>query len=806
MQSLRQVLPYAIRTWLAAPGFTAIAILTMALGIGANTAIFSVINAVLLRPLPYPNSERLVRIWETEAELDKAPIAPADFLDWKQQNQSFEQLAAFRSQSLNFTGGQEPERIRGARVSANFFSLVGIQPALGRSFTEDEDQSGHNQVLVLSDELWRRRFGGDRNIVGTTVLVNDRNYVVIGVTPRGATFPTKQAEVWTPNAFNEVEKKTRRTHYISAIGRLKPNVTLAQAQAEMTGIASRLEQQYPASNTKVGVKLIALKEEVIGNVQPLLAVLLVTVICVLLIACGNVANLLLARAVTRQKEIAIRNALGASRRRIIRQMLTESVLLSLAGGVLGLALALWGIYLLVSLKPANISRLTEIQLDARALAFTVVLSLLTGLVFGLFPALHVSTPNLNESLKEGGKNQGTGPRQHRLRNLLVISEVALSLMLAIGAGLLIKSFVRLSNVDLGFDQHGLLTMEIALPPSKYQDSQRQVTFFQQALESLKSMPNVQHVGAISDLPLLGGNSTIFQVEGVPAITEGEKPLTEYRLINADYFRAMRIPLLKGRFFTEQDNKTSTGVVIISETLANRFLPGQDPLGKRLGLSNPPDWREVVGVVRDVRDYGPDIQPNPQCYVPYLQNTPDYLEGSSSSMALVVRADSPVSLTGVVRHQIQALDKNQPIQNLRTMEEIFAESVAQRRFNMLLISLFAGLALLLATLGVYGVISYSVTERIHEFGIRMALGAQPADVLKLVLSQGIKLAAAGIILGLIAAFAITRLLSSLLYGVTATDPVIFIAASFLMATIALLASYHPARKATKVHPMIALRTE
>lgn len=807
MQSLPQVLPYAIRTWLTSPGFTAIAILTMALGIGANTAIFSVINAVLLRPLPYPNSERLVRIWETEAELDKAPIAPADFLDWKQQSQSFEQLAAYRSQSLNFAGGQEPERIRGARVSANFFSLLGIQPALGRSFTEDEDQPGHNQVLVLSDELWRRRFGGDRNIVGTTVLINARNYVVIGVTPRGATFPTKQAEVWTPNAFNEAGKKTRRTHYISAIGRLKPNFTLAQAQAEMSGIASRLEQQYPASNSKVGVKLVPLKEEVIGNVQPLLLILLATVICVLLIACGSVANLLLARAVTRQKEIAIRNALGASRWRIIRQMLTESVLLSFAAGVLGLALALWGLYLLISLKPANISRLTEIQLDTRALAFTFLLSVVTGLLFGLFPALHASTPDLNESLKEGGKNQGQGPGQHRLRNLLVVSEVALSLMLSIGAGLLIKSFVRLSNVDLGFDQHGLLTMEIALPPSKYPDSQRQVTFFQQALEGLKSMPNVQHVGGISDLPLLGGNSTIFQVEGVPAITEGEKPLTEYRLINAHYFRAMSIPLLRGRFFTDQDNKTSPGVVIVSETLANRFFPGQDPLGKRIGLSNPPDWREVVGVVRDVRDYGPDTQPNPESYVPYLQNTADYIEGTTSSMALVVRADSaPASLTGMVRRQIRSLDKDQPIQNLRTMEEVFAESVAQRRFNMLLISLFAGLALLLATLGVYGVISYSVTERIHEFGIRMALGAQPADVLKLVLSQGIKLAAGGIILGLVAAFAITRMLSSLLYGVTATDPAIFIAASLLIAGIALLASYQPARKATKVHPMVALRTE
>src|SRR6185437_2883901 len=459
MQSLRHILPYAIRTWLTSPVFTAIAILTMALGIGANTAIFSVINAVLLRPLPYPNAEQLVKIWETEPQLDNAPVAPADFLDWRQQSQSFEQLAAYRSQTFNFTGGQEPERVRGARVSANFFSLLGIQLTLGRSFSEDEDQQGRNQVLVLSDELWRRRFGSNPNIVGTSVLVNDRSYTVIGVTPSGATFPTKLAEMWTPNAFNEAEKKTRRTHYLSALGRLRPNVTVAQAQAEMTRIASGLEQQYPASNSKVGVKVIPLKEEVVGNVQPLLLILLVTVICVLLIACGNVANLLLARAVTRQKEIAIRNALGAGRARIVQQMLTESVLLSLAGGALGLLVAWLGIYLLVMLKPANISRLTEIQLDARALGFTLVLSLLTGLLFGIFPALHASTPNLNETLKEGGQSQGQSSRHLRLRNLLVIAEVALSLVLSIGAGLLIKSFVRLSNVDLGFNQHGLLTMQ-----------------------------------------------------------------------------------------------------------------------------------------------------------------------------------------------------------------------------------------------------------------------------------------------------------------------------------------------------------
>lgn len=806
MESLRQDLRYAIRTWLRSPVFATIAILAMALGIGANTAIFSVVNTILLRPLPYPNAERLVRIWETEAELAKAPITPADFLDWRQQSQSFEQLAAFRSQSFNVTGGQEPERIRGARVSANFFLLLGVQPALGRSFTEDEDQPGHNQLLVLSDELWRRRFGADPHIIGTTLLVNDRSYAVIGITPRGATFPTKQAEMWTPNAFSEAEKKTRRTHYISAIGRLKPNVTLAQAQAEMTGIAGRLEQQYPTSNTKVGVKLVSLKEEVVGNVQPVLMILLVTVICVLLIACGNVANLLLARAVTRQKEIAVRNALGASRPRIIRQMLTESLLLSIAGGTLGLILAFAGVYLLVELKPTNIPRLTEIHLDARALAFTFFLSLLTGLLFGLFPALHASTPNLNESLKEGARYHSPGPEQHRLRNLLVVVEVALSLVLLIGAGLLIKSFLRLRNVDLGFDQHNLLTMEIALPPSKYADSQKQVAFFQQALEAVKSMPGVQQVAAISDMPLLGGNSTIFQVEGRPVVNQGEKPLTEYRLISADYFQAMSIPLLEGRFFTERDNKAASGVVIINQTLAKRFFPGQDPVGKRLGLSDPSDWREIVGVVRDVRDYGPDTEPNPECYMPFLQNAPDYIAGTTSSMALIVHAAVPMSLTSAVRHQIHTLDKDQPINNLRTMEDLLAETVAQRRFNMLLLSIFASLALLLAAVGVYGVINYSVTQRTHEFGVRMALGAEPRDVIKLVLSQGMKLAATGIVLGLVVAFAITRTLSSLLYGVTATDPAVFLLVSLLMAAIALLASYHPARKATKLDPVTALGTE
>ena len=806
MESLRQDLVYAIRIWLKSPAITGIAMLAMALGIGANTAIFSIVNAILLRPLPYPSAERLVRVWESEPELEKAPIAPADFLDWKQQNQSFEQLAAFRSQSFNFTEGQEPERIRGARVSANFFSLLGIQPALGRTFTEEEDQPGRNKVLVLSDELWRRRFGADPNIINKTTLVNDQSYTIIGVMPRGATFPTRQGEVFTPNAFNDAEKKTRRTHYIFALGRLKPNVTFAQAQAEMTAIASRLAELYPASNSKVGVKLVSLKEEVIGNVQRLLLILVVAVVCVLLIACANIANLLLSRAVTRQKEVAIRNALGASRGRIIRQMLTESVLLSLVGGALGLLLAFGIIYLLLYLKPANIPRLTEIHLDASSLAFTFSLSLLTGVLFGLFPALRASTPDLEESLKEGSNRQSQGRTHYRLRSLLVVSEVGLSLLLLIVAGLLIKSFVRLSNVDLGFDQSNLLTMEIALPGSKYPDGQSQVAFFQQAVDNLKTLPKVQYVGAISDLPLLGGNSTVFQIEGRP-VEEGEKPLTEYRLINPDYFRAMNIQLLRGRFFNQSDHKTGPGVVIVNETLAKRFFPGEDALGKRLGLSNPADWREIVGIVRDVRDYGPDIEPMPQSYVPMVQNAPEYLDGSSSGMALAVRADSdPKSLTAMVREQIRSLDKSQPIQNLKTMEERFGESVAQRRFNMLVLSVFAALALLLAAVGVYGVISYSVTQRTHEFGVRMALGAQPRDVNKLVLSHVMKLTIAGIILGLAVAFAVTRTISSFLYGVAATDPTVFIATSLLMCAVALLASYYPARKATKVNPIIALRTE
>jgi predicted permease len=805
MESLRQDVVYAVRMGLKSPVLTVMAVFAMALGIGANTAIFSIVNAILLKPLPYPDAERLVRVWETEPELEKAPIAPADFLDWRQQNHSFEQLAAFRSQSFNFSGDGEPERIRGTRVSANFFSLLGIQPVLGRSFTEDEDQPGRNKVLVLTDELWRRRFGSDPNIVGKTTLVNDQSYMIVGVTPRGATFPTKQAEVFTPNAFNDAERKTRRTHYISAVARLKPNVTLAQAQSDMSGIAGRLAQQYAASNSNVGVKLVSLKEEVIGNVERLLLIMMAAVVCVLLIACGNIANLLLSRAVTRQKEVAIRNALGASRGRIIRQMLTESVLLSLVGGVVGLLLAFGIIYALLILKPANIPRLTEIHLDARSLAFTFSLSLLTGVLFGLFPALRASTPDLEESLKQGGLRKTQGRSHHRLRNLLVVGQVAVSLLLLIVAGLLIKSFVRLNNEDLGFEPKNLLTMEIALPPSKYKDGQSQVAFFQQAVDSLKSTPGVQAVGAISDLPLLGGNSTIFQIEGRPIAQA--KPLTEFRLINADYFRAMQIPLLRGRFFTDTENKTAPGVVIINETLARRYFPGEDVLGKRLGLSDPVDWREIVGVVRDVRDYGPDTEPNPQCYVPMAQNTPDYLDAVSSALALVLRTNSdPKSLTPTVRQRLHTLDRAQPIQNLKTMEEVFGESVAQRRFNMLVLSVFAAFALLLAAVGVYGVISYSVTQRTHEFGVRMALGARPADVNKLVLSHALKLAVAGIVLGLAAAFAVTRTLSSFLYGVTATDPAIFIVTALLMGGIALLASYFPARRATKVNPIIALRTE
>lgn len=805
MEILLQDLRYGFRRLLKSPGFTAIAVLALALGIGASSAIFSVVNAVLLSPLPFRDSDKLMMVWGTQPQLDMAPFSPADFLDLRDQNHVFEHIAAYKAQSLNLTGSDEPERIRGAVISASFFSLLNVKPLLGRGFFPEEEEAGNNQVVVVSHGLWQRRFGSNPSLVGQTLTLNAKSYMVIGITSLNDQFPS-WADVWIPLAFDANETKLRDTHYLNVLARLKPEVTIEQAQADMDIIASRLEQEYPASNTGIGTRLISLQDQIVGSIRPSLLILLGAVGFVLLIACANVANMLLARSAARQREMSIRAALGASRSRVVRQLLTESVVLAFIGGAFGLLMAIWGIKLLITVSPGTIPRVGEIGIDGSVLAVTFLLSIITGVIFGLAPALQISKPNLNVTLKEGGRSSTQGAGRRSLNSLLVVLEVALALVLLIGAGLMIKSFLRLQKVNPGFDPNNVLTMQVALPRFKYSDVNHRAAFYQQVLERMKNLPGVQSSGAITSLPLSGNNSsTSFVIEGREMPAAVEKPLSEYRTISPDYFRAMSIPLLKGREFNELDHEKASGVVIINETMARRFFPNEDPIGKRLGLSGPPDWREIVGVVGDVKDLGLDAEPKPESYMPYLQSSLSYLE--YSSMVLVIRtAADPTSMVPTLRGVIQAVDRDQPIYNVKTMEQYLSESISQQQFNTLLLIIFGVVAIVLATIGIYGLMAYSVAQRTHEIGIRMAMGAQHSDVLKLVVGQGMILGLIGVTIGLVAAFALTRVLSSLLYQVSATDPFTFIGLSLLLVTVAMVASYIPAYRATKIDPIIALRYE
>ncbi len=823
MRILLQDLRYAGRMLLKHPGFTGVAALALALGIGANSAIFSVINAVLLRPLPYQDPDRIITIWETNPHLqlgfDKFPCSAANFIDWREQNHVFGHIAALSSDPFNLEGRGEPEKLGGARVSADLFAVLGVEASLGRAFLPEEDQPGHNHVVVLSHSLWQRRFGSDPGVIGQAVRFNGESYTVVGVMPPGFHYPhgtdmpayfqfPAQTEVWSPIALRAEQIKNRGGINKAVIARLKPGVTLKQAQAEMDTIAQRIGQQYPDTEAGFGVTLIPLHEQVTGSLRPSLLTLLGAVGFVLAVACANVANLLLARAAARQKEIAIRTALGAGRWRIVRQLLTESVLLSSLGGGLGLLLGMWGIDLLIAATPENIPRFKEVSLDARVLGFTLVVSLLTGIIFGLAPALQASKPDLNESLKEGGR--GSTSVRHRVRSLLVISEVALALVLLIGAGLMIKSFLRLQQVDPGLDPHHVLTMRLSIPYAKYSKDEQRIAFYRQLLERTESLPGVQAVGAVSEIPLSGAEDLEgFTIEGRPPVKSlQEMPIANYHTVTPDYFRAMGITLLKGRQLTEGDKEDAPGVVIINETFAHRFFPGEDAIGKRVTFDNPEkekaSWNSIVGVVRDVKHSALDAEPRPEIFRPFFQSPGTSFSGD---LALVARTVSdPLSLAAAIRNEVWAVDKEMPVYDIETMDQIIAESVSRRRFNMLLLGVFAAVAMILATVGIYGVMSYTVSQRTHEIGIRMALGAERGDVLRLVVGQGMMQALAGVAIGLAGAFAVTRVMASLLYGVSATDPVTFIGISLLLAMIALIACYIPARRAMKVDPMVALRYE
>jgi putative ABC transport system permease protein len=802
-----QDLRYAVRMQLKNPGFTLVAVIALALGIGANTAIFSVVNSVLLRPLPYKDPERLVMVWEDASKFGYPRDTPAaaNYVDWRDQNTVFEGMAAIADESFNLTGTGEPERLEGRLVSANLLAVLGVDPLIGRTFTAAEDQPGANRVALLSYALWQRRFGGDKSIVGQAITLNGEPYTVVGVMPARFQFPSSDDQIWAPIAFTTEDAGNRNRHYLQVLARLKGGTSLDQAQAEMHTIAARLQQQYPESNTDLGAAVTSLHEHFVGDIKPALLILLGAVGLVLLIACANVANLLLARAAVRQKEIAVRVALGARRWRLIRQFLTESVLLSTIGGVIGLAIAYGGLLLLQTFIPENISQARQISVDLKVLGFTFLVSMITGLIFGLAPAIQAVRFNQTETLKEGGRDSATGSSGKRIRGLLVMAEVAVSLVLLIGAGLLINSFLRLRNVDPGFRADDLLTMRVVLPQPKYAEFERRSAFYTELVQRVQSLAGVKSAAVTTNLPLYRqGNSIGVSIEGQPPPPPGQENIVVTRIISPGYFDTMSIPLLSGRQFTDQDIRTSPRVAVVSETMARRYWPGQDALGKRIGVSQirrPEDWIQVIGVVKDVHQFELTAEPRPQMYLTYRQS------GFFESRDLVVKTEvDPASLAATVRKTVWEIDKDQPVSNIRTMEEILLESIARQRFSMLLLAIFAGVALILAAVGIYGVMSYSVAQRTHEIGIRMALGAQTGAVLKLAVGYGLKLVFAGIAIGLIAAFALTRVMSTLLFGVTATDPATFTLISLVLIGVAAIASYIPARRATKVDPIIALRYE
>jgi predicted permease len=798
---------YAARVLLQKPGFTAIAVVALALGIGANTAIFSVVNGVLLRPLPYRNPERLVHVHRMQPPIERGPISRPDFFEWRDKQEVFSDIGAYHFQILNLTGKEQAERLVGARVTGNFFSLFDIPPASGRFFSPSDDQPSSSRVAVIGFALWQRRFGGDPGLIGQTITMNGDSYTVVGVAPASFQFP-RRIEVWTPAILAE-QKTTRGSNYLKIIARLKDGVAESQAEAQMNQISAALAQQYPDNDTNLTVKVVPLLEEQVRNLRGLLLILLGAVGFVLLIACANVANLSLARASARTREFAVRTALGASRGRIVRQLLTESLMLALIGGALGVLLSILGVDLLVKLAPANLPRVAEVSIDRWVLGFTFAVSLLTGIIFGLAPALQVSKPDLNAALKEGSRGSSDGGHRGLLRRGLVVAEIALSLILLVSAGLLIGSIRRLTQVSPGFDPRKSLAADVSFPqasPAANDKSgaaavRQAANFLAEAQRKIAALPGVQAVGAINDLPLTGGGRVNggFSIEGRPPYNPGEEPVAEFRQVTSDYFRAIGIPLRRGRELTEADASKTPENVLINETFARLFFGDEDPIGKRVkALDGEP--HEIVGIVGDARQ-GLDSDASAEIYFSFSQIS------LGQEASLVVRAVSdPASITGSVRGAIAEVTHDAPVTRLRTMTQVVADSTAQRRFNMILMTIFASVALVMASIGLYGVISYSVGQRTHEIGIRMALGAPRSAVLGLVLRNGMSLALVGVVVGVVAALGLTRLMASLLYGVSPTDPVTFTVIALTLLGVALVACFIPAHRATRVDPMVALRYE
>jgi predicted permease len=807
MQTFWQDLRYGARMLIKSPGFTLIAVLTLALGIGANTAIFSVVNSLLLRPLGYANAGRLMTIWENH-QANGGPqtewTSPPGFEDWRDQAQSFDHVVAYQGWQPTLTdpsGQGEPEQLTGVLVSHDVFDMLGVKPFLGQAFLPQDDQPGAESKIIISYGLWQRRFGADPQLVGKTISLNGESRVVLGVMPAGFKFPViSNAEIWRPIRPVLSTGCRRGCITIRVMARLKEGVHEATARAELETIASRIEQQFPETNDKVGVTLLPLQDFIVGGTRAPMIVLLVAVAFVLLIACVNVANLLLARATGREKEMAVRASLGAGRWRIVRQLLAEGILLASIGSAVGLLLAYWLLDLIVALAPQNTPRLDDIALDQRALLVTLGITLLTGIFFGLAPVWQISRVNLNQSLKDSSRGVQGAKSSRRTLGALVVAETALALILLVGAGLLMKSFINLQQVNPGYNPANVLTAVVSLPSATYPRAQVQA-FHQQLLERLSTLPGLQSVGAISSLPLAGfDNDNSFVIEGRPKALPNQQPVAWANSVSQDYFRTMGIELRDGRNFTDRDAEKAPKVALISETFARRHFPDESPLGKRIGNGDPDGWTEIVGVVADVKQFGLSQDARVTMYFPLAQRP-------ARQLFYVMRTTSePLSQTLALRNAVASLDKNLAVSSIQTMQERTSQSIGQERFTLMLFGLFAALALVLSAAGIYGVMSYSVAQRTHEMGIRQALGAQTRDVLTLVLREGMILVLIGAVLGLGGAFLLTGLMEKLLFGVTATDPLTFVGVAILLALTALLACYVPARRATKVDPMVALRYE
>ncbi|MGI8732771.1 MAG: ABC transporter permease [Pyrinomonadaceae bacterium] len=808
MDSLLRDLKFSARSLLKHPGFTAIAVLTLALGIGANTTIFSTVDALILHPFSFPNQDRLIVVWEQNRAVGmiRGSVAPANFLEWREENKVADQLVAIQQKSFDISDGSQPERFPGYGVTQGFFDALGVKAAKGRTFLPEDSEPGREQVVVLKHSFWQQHFTGDPNIIGKTISLNRKHVTVVGVMPADFNYPYNSGEMWTPLVFDQEEQKERGNHYLRVIGLLKPGVSLAQAQSDLRVISKRAQQQFPETNSGRDASVVTLTDDAVRGARTGVPILMGAVVFVLLIACANVANLLLVRSASRQRETAVRLALGAGRSRIIRQTLTESALLGLVGGVLGLLISIWAIAALARGIPEGFSKFipgwNRLGINLTVLAFTFGLSTLAGMAAGLAPVWHSTRTNLNEALKAGGRSGSGAGTHNRLRSVLIVSEVALSLVLLIGAGLMVRSFAEMLRADLGISPENLLAVQVSLPRDSYEDKNKKIAFYEQLLARVAVLPGVVKAGGVSIVPFSSGDqSSSFQIIGRTPFPHGEEPDAQVRVTTPEYFESIGTALRRGRLFNAQDDANAPRVILINEAFARKFLPGEEPLGLRLNFGGgEKETQEIIGIVADVKNDDLDEAVDPIAYSPYAQNV-------ISTMSLVIRgAQDPTVLASAVRGEVQALDPNLPVSNIKPVGQMIDERISPKRLMTYILGVFALIALLLASVGIYGVMSYAVTQRTQEIGVRMALGAQALDVVKLVVKNGMTMALIGVGIGLAGAYALTRLLANLLFKVTPTDLLTFAVVSLSLIVVALIACYIPARRATKVDPLVALRDE